>query len=306
MNYLMKKYIKNFINNPVARMNYLSVLGFYRKMSDEEYLKRKFKLCIGPELNLENPQTFNEKLQWLKIYDHNPEYTKMVDKYEVKAYVAKKIGKEYIIPTLGVWDSFDKIDFDTLPEQFVLKCTHDSGGVVICKDKSEFDRKEAKRKLNKCLHRNYYWTGREWPYKDVKPRILAEEYLEDASCDYKIMCFNGEAKCSFVCSERYSGDGLKVTFFDRNWNKMPFERHYPNSSKIMKKPDQYDQMIILAERLSAEIPFVRVDFYESNKKLYFGEMTFYPGSGFEEFTPESADFMMGEWLELPRGGTGLI
>lgn len=301
MNYLMKKYIKNFINNPVARMNYLSVLGFYHKMSDEEYLKRKFKLCIGHELNLENPQTFNEKLQWLKIHDRNPEYTKMVDKYEVKAYVAEKIGKEYIIPTLGLWDSFDKVDFDALPEKFVLKCTHDSGGVVICKDKSEFDRKAAKRKLNKCLHRNYYWGGREWPYKDVKPRILAEEYLDDASCDYKIMCFNGEAKCSFVCSERFSGDGLKVTFFDRNWNKMHFERHYPSSSKVMKKPNQYDQMITLAERLSVEIPFVRVDFYESNKKLYFGEMTFYPGSGLEEFTPESADFMMGEWIELPRG-----
>ncbi len=302
---MMKKYFRKILNIPEIRN--LGKLLFYRiyRKSDEKFLKLKFKLLLGQKLNLENPQTFNEKLQWLKLHDHNPEYAKMVDKYEAKNYVAEKIGEEYIIPTLGVWNKFNEIDFDLLPKRFVLKCTHDSGSVIICDDKSIFNKKVAKRIMDKHLRRNYYWGGREWPYKDIKPRIIAEKYLVDASRDYKIMCFNGKAKCSFVCTERFSEDGLKVTFFDRNWNKMPFERHYPMSSEVIDKPKEYDQMMTLAEKLSAEIPFVRVDFYESNGKLYFGEMTFYPGSGFEEFTPESVDFMMGEWIKLPSGGIGL-
>lgn len=302
----MNKYIGFFLNIPEIKN--LGKVIFYRvyRNSDEKFLKLKFKLLLGHKLNLENPQTFNEKIQWLKLHDHNPEYIRMVDKYEAKKYVAEKIGEEYIIPTFGVWDKFDDIDFNLLPDQFVLKCTHDSGSLIICKNKSIFNKKKARKKMNKCMRRNYYWGGREWPYKNVRPRILAEQYLEGASCDYKIMCFNGKVKCAFVCSERFSEDGLKVTFFDRNWNKMPFERHYPKSNEIIEKPKEYDQMITLAERLAAEIPFVRVDFYESDEKLYFGEMTFYPGSGFEEFTPESADFMMGEWIKLPsRGGIGL-
>lgn len=297
---MIKKYINNFMSDPLLRMGYLNKVGFYNWMSDEKYLKKKFRLAVGQELNLENPRTFNEKLQWLKLYDHNPEYIKMVDKYEVKKYVADKIGAEYIISNLGIWDKFKKIDFEILPNQFVLKCTHDSGGVIICKDKSRFDIKDARRKMNKCLRRNYYWGGREWPYKNVKPRILAEQYLENAVCDYKMLCFNGKVNCSFTCTERFSECGLKVTFFDRDWNRMPFDRHYPSSQKIIEKPKQYEQMIILAEKLAEGIPFVRIDFYETDKRLYFGEMTFYPGSGFEEFIPETADFMLGEWLGIPE------
>ena len=273
-------------------------------LPDYIFLKIKYKYKFNKKLDLNNPQTFNEKLQWLKLYDRNPEYTKMVDKYEAKKYVANIIGEEYIIPTLGVYDKFEDINFATLPNQFVIKCTHNSGGLIICKDKTKLNIKEARKKINKSLKRNYFYTGREWPYKNVKPRIIAEQYMEDKKndelYDYKFMCFNGKVKCSFVCTDRYSEDGLKVTFFDLNWNKMPFERHYPNSNNVIEKPINYELMIKLAETLSKDIPFVRVDFYEINNKPYFGELTFYPGNGMEEFTPEKYDKILGDMLELPK------
>lgn len=275
-----------------------------RYIPDKLFLKILFKRCMDKRLNLANPQTFNEKLQWLKLYDRRQEYTTMVDKYAVKKYIADIIGEKYIIPTLGVWNHFDEINFSKLPKQFVLKCTHDSGGLVICKDKNNLDMKAAKEKLESSLKRNYYWSGREWPYKNVKPRIIAEPYMEDTKVheliDYKFMCFNGEVKCSFTCSERFSKDGLKVTFFDKDWNVMPFERHYPKSANPPTKPINYDKMLQFAEKLSKGIPFVRVDFYEINGKLYFGELTFYPGSGFEEFTPEEWDYKLGSWINLPK------
>ena len=280
-----------------------SHFGMYHDMPDDEYLKRLFRYKMGYELNLDNPKTFNEKLQWLKLYDRKPIYTKMVDKYAVKAYVAEKIGAQYIIPTLGVWEHFDEIDFDKLPDQFVLKCTHDSGGLAICKNKATWDKKVAKTKLEKSLKRNFFYSGREWPYKNVKPRILAEQYMEDDESeeltDYKFMCFNGKVHCSFVCTERFTSGGLKVTFFDREWNKMPFERHYPASVKKITKPANYNKMIELAEVLSTNIPFVRVDFYETKKQIYFGELTFYPGNGLEEFTPLEWDYRLGSWIKLP-------
>lgn len=420
-------------------------------MSDKIYLELLFKERMGYPLDLDNPRTFNEKLQWLKLYDRRPKYTMMVDKYAVKQYVADKIGSEHIIPTLGVWDRFDDIDFDKLPNQFVLKCTHDSGGLVICKDKSKLDMAAARRKITTSLKCNYYLAGREWPYKNVPRKILAEQYMEDESgfelkdykvhcfngvpkvilvcrnrfgkdgimedfystewqhldvkrpaipngqdlqkpeeldemlelsrklskdipfirtdfytikgklyfgeltlypasglkgfepdsydkilgdwtcikihgggvilhkdnmylriacaeepvqsaelLDYKFMCFNGKVRCSFVCSERFSNDGLKVTFFDRDWNVMPFERHYPKSEKPIPKPATYNQMVEFAEKLSVDIPFVRVDFYEINMKVYFGELTFYPGNGTEEFTPEEWDMTLGSWVILPK------
>ena len=296
-----------FIVDPVTRFTILNSRGCYNALSDEKILKKAFKMKIGKELDLSNPISFNEKMQWLKLYDHNPLYSKMVDKYEVKKIIGSMIGEEYIIPTLGVWERFEEINFDNLPRQFVLKCTHDSGGVIICKDKETFDKRNAQRIINKCLKRNYYWSGREWPYKNVKPRIIAEKYMEEQSSknvtselmDYKLMCFGGKVKCSFVCTERYSKDGLKVTFFDRDWKRMPFERHYPQSKEIISKPYNYEKMILLAEKLSKGIPFVRVDFYEVNQKIYFGELTFYPGSGLEEFTPSEWDDILGSWIELP-------
>ena len=210
----------------------MSLKEYIRKIvPDKLYLKYKFYKKMKKQLNLDNPQTFNEKLQWLKLYDRNPEYTRMVDKYEVKKYVAEKIGEEYIIPTLGVWNKFEDIDFEELPNQFVLKCTHDSGGVVICKDKSTFDFNAANKKLTHCLKRNYFWKGREWPYKNIKPRIIAEQYIAEDLVDYKFMCFSGEVKCSFICTNRFSTQGLHVTFFDREWNLLPFASFLVGSSE---------------------------------------------------------------------------
>lgn len=297
-------------------------LGMYNSVPDEEFLKRKYQASLHRELNLDNPQTFNEKIQWLKLHDHRPEYTMMVDKYKVREYIAEKLGEEYLIPLLGVWDDPDEIEFDKLPDQFVLKCNHNSGlGMCICKDKSKLNIKKVKAGLRKGLKEDYYLTGREWPYKNVPRKIIAEKYMvnesenrvsitdaaeqtkssisSDGLLDYKLMCFNGEVRCSFVCSDRFNGKGLKVTFFDNDWNVLPFERHYPKSDMPIAKPKKFEKMVQFAEQLSINIPFVRVDFYEINGDLYFGELTFSPGSGMEEFTPESADYELGSWIKLP-------
>lgn len=285
------------------RFTYLTKLGFYNKLSDEEWIKEKFRRQFHREVDLDNPQTFNEKLQWLKLYDRNPLYTTLVDKYAVREYVAERIGEEFLIPLVGgPWETFDEIDFDILPNQFVLKATHDSGGVVICKDKNHFNVNKARKKINWALRSNYYYRGREWPYKNVKPRIIAEKYIVDKSeedlLDYKLMCFDSKVKTSFVCSERYSKEGLKVTFFDSDWKRMPFERHYPASKVEIKKPDLYEKMVEIAEKLSKDIKFARIDLYEANGKIYFGEITFFPGSGFEEFNPIEWDKIMGDWIDL--------
>ena len=254
------------------------------------------------KINWKDPKSFNEKLQWLKLYDRCDKYVDLVDKLAVKEIVAEIIGNEFIIPTIGVFDKFEDINFDLLPDKFVMKCTHDSGGVVVVKDKCKFNKIDSKKFLEKSLRRNYYNYSREWPYKNVKPRILIEKFIDFNDSqeipDYKFMCFNGTVKCSFVCTDRYSSDGLKVTFFDRNWDVMPFERHYPKSYVKIPKPENYEMMVELAEKLSKGIPFVRVDFYNVNGQIYFGELTFYPGSGFEEFSPEEWDYILGDWINL--------
>ena len=282
------------------------ILRLGKLLPDKLYLSLLYRITIGKSISFSNPKSFNEKLQWLKIYDRRLEYTIYVDKFKVREHIAKTIGKQYLIPLLGVWDNPDEIDFEKLPKQFVLKCNHDSGGLCICRDKSNFNIEEAKKKLRKCLSKNYYYSGRgrEWPYKNVLRKIIAEQFMVDTSessslRDYKFMCFNGKVKCSFVCSDRNTKEGLHVTFFDLDWNVLPFERHYPARKEGLPKPKCYDEMIILAEKLSKGIPFVRVDFYEINGKVYFGELTLYPGSGFEEFTPYSADEWLGKFLQLP-------
>ena len=273
-------------------------------MNDKKFLQKKYFLKFGKKLDLNNPKTFNEKLQWLKLYDRNPEYTKMVDKYAVRSYISKKIGQEYLIPLIGVYNKFEEIKFEELPNQFVLKCTHDSGSTIVCKDKNQFDFDDAKKKINRKMKMNFYYVGREWPYKNVKPKIIIEKYMEDNEQselrDYKLMCFNGKVKCSFVCSERYSESGLKIDIYDLEWKKMEVKRNHPNSSIEIAKPKNYEIMIELAEKLSKGIPFVRVDFYEIEGKLYFGELTFFPGSGLTEFIPEKYDNILGDMLELPR------
>ena len=297
-----KKKIIEYLKNPMRSFVKLGSMGFFNWMSDETYLKIAFRSLMGKKLALQNPQTFNEKLQWLKLYDRKPIYTTMVDKYEAKKYVAGIIGEQYIIPTLGVWDKFEDIDFDRLPKQFVLKCTHDSGGLVICRDKSQFDKQAARKQITQSLKRNFFWSGREWPYKNVKPRIIAEKYMEDLHLhelrDYKFLCFNGNVKCCFVCTDRFTQQGLKVTFYDDQWKIMPFERRYPRSKTPIPKPVTYEEMVKLAETLSKDIPFMRVDFYSIGKDVFFGELTLYPGSGFEEFNPVKWDEGLGAWIKL--------
>lgn len=276
-----------------------------RYISDEKYVSWKYYLNFHKKLNLIEPQTYNEKLQWLKLYDQHEEYTRMVDKYEAKNYVASIIGDEYIIPTIGVYNSFDEIDFDKLPDQFVMKCTHNSGGIFICKDKATFDIDSTRKQMKKWLRKNPYWKNREYPYRNVKPRIIVEKYMVDESGvelkDYKIMCFNGDPRCLFALTGRYKHD-IRLNFYDLHWNKLPFERGYPNTSSPteIQQPKGFSKMIELSKVLSRGIPHVRVDFYDICGKVYFGELTFFPGSGLEVFKPNEWDNILGSWLVLPN------
>jgi len=228
-----------------------------------------------------------------------------VDKIEVKKYVAEKIGEEYIIPTIGVWDNPDDIDFDALPDKFALKCNHNSGiGMVICKDKSRLDIEKVREGLRRGLAQDYYMSGREWPYKDVKRRILAEQFMEDEKTaelrDYKFFCFNGEAKMLFIASDRQkAGEETKFDFFDMDYNLLPFTNGHPNSKVLPEKPECFDKMRELAEKLSEGIPQLRVDFYEVNGRIYFGELTFFHWGGMMPFEPEEWDYKIGEWIKLP-------
>ena len=284
--------------------------SFLKKVSkvlpDKVYISLKYRMRIGKFPNLKNPKTFNEKLQWLKLYNRKPEYTTMVDKYEVKKYVADLIGEEYIIPTLGVWDSFDDIDFDALPDQFVLKCTHDSGGLVICRDKSKLDKEAAKKKIEACLKTNYYWQGREWPYKNVKPRIIAEEYVADPANPgqsslwvYKIMTFGGKPKIiQAIQGDKTSSE--TIDYFDTAWNLLEIRQNFPNSEQPLEKPQSLDRMLSLAEHMSGEQPFLRVDFYEVNGSPIFSEFTFFSDSGMAAFHPEEWDKKLGDMIKLHR------
>lgn len=285
--------------------NALNIREKIKKMiPDAFYLKLKYKKELKIPLNLMRPETFNEKLQWLKLYDRKPEYTTMVDKYAVKKYVADIIGEEYIIPTLGVWNQFDDIDFDKLPNQFVLKCTHDSGGLIICKDKSKIDMRVAKIKLESSLKRNYYWAGREWPYKNVKPRIIAEEYLSmfevgDELIEYKFFCFNGEPRLVLICKGNPHGSGRTNDFYDMNFKHLPVEVTYPNAKERCIKPKEFNEMQDIARKLSSGIPHLRVDLYVANGKIYFGETTFFHDAGFCKFNPPEWDKYLGDMLDLP-------
>ena len=295
--------ILKLIKNPAKIVHIFDKLGVSRAIPDRAYLRLKYRAAFGKKLNLKDPKTYNEKLQWLKLYDRKPEYIAMVDKYEVKKYVAEIIGEEYIIPTLGVWDRVEDIDFDSLPNQFVLKCTHDSGGLVICKDKKTLDRRCAKKKINSCLKRNFYHLNREWVYKDVVPQIIAEQYMEDSQTkelrDYKFFCFNGEPKALFVATDRQTpGEEVKFDFFDMDYNHINVKNGHENAKTLPEKPRQFDLMKELAKKLSTDIPHVRVDFYEVDGKVYFGEMTFFHFSGMVPFDPEDWDYTFGSWIEL--------
>ena len=245
-------------------------------LPDKLFLKMKFRYHIGKKLDLKNPRTFNEKLQWLKLYDRRPEYTKFVDKYAVRDYIKDIIGEEYLIPLIGVYNDVDDINWSQLPNQFVLKCTHGSSSNIICVDKTILNIDEAKYKLKKWMKKNWFWYGREWPYKNVKPKIVCEKYLIDESGkdlkDYKLFCFNGKVKCIFVCTNRNSLSGLKIDIYDADWNIMPVGRpNHPGTGVKIPKPKNFVKMVKYAEELSRNIVFLRVDFYEINGHLYFGD-----------------------------------
>lgn len=284
-----------------AVFNNLVHIGVLNCLPDKLFLQIAYRLHIGKKLNLDNPKTFNEKLQWLKLNDRNSEYSKMVDKYLVKEYVENVLGEEVIIPTLGVWESADQIEFEKLPEKFVLKCNHDSGGIVICKNKSELDRTATIEKLSKCLKKNGYWYGREWPYKNVKPCIIAEEYIVDSDTDlkdYKFFCFNGRIRCFKVDFNRYTNH--RANYYDSECTLLPFGEVVcpPDYNHKIVLPDNINEMMAMAEKLAIGIPFVRVDFYNVDGRIFFGEMTFYPASGFGRFIPGEWDEKIGSWLQI--------
>lgn len=297
--------LEEYIKNPFRLYWKLEKYMSFDWMSDEAFIRMKYHAAMGKKLNLKNPRTFQEKLQWLKLYDRNPLYTTLVDKQAVKEYVAVKIGDAYVIPTLGVWDSFDDIDFDVLPNQFVLKCTHDSGGLVIVTDKAEFDREAAKEKIETSLATDFYKVGREWPYKNVPHRIIAEQYMIDDDLgelkDYKFYCFNGEPKYLFIASDRNKGgQEVKFDYFDINFNRLQLKNAaHPNSTYDIKQPETFHEMIKIAAELSSGIPQVRIDLYEVNGHVYFGEYTFFSGGGWKPFDPEEYAYIWGEQIILP-------
>lgn len=275
--------------------------SIFRVFRDETYLKLYYRFFIGRKLDLEHPKGYNEKLQWLKLHDRNPKYIQLVDKYQAKQIAAEMIGAQYITPVIaGPWKSVEEIESEKLPNKFVLKTSHDSGGVVICEDKQTFDWKKAKKKLKKALRYNYYYVGREWPYKNIDPCIFAEQYLESEDAgglvDYKFMCFDGIPKLMFTVTERTSG--IKVDFFDMDFNHLPIVRHYPNSVNQIKKPEHFELMKELARKLAKDFPHVRIDFYEIDGRIFFGEWTFYPGNGLEEFASYEEDLKIGEMITV--------
>ena len=271
-----------------------------RCLSDESFLKIKYRAKMGKELNLNPPVTYNEKLQWIKLYDHNPLYTQLVDKYSVRDYVKSVVGEQYLNQLYGVFDSVEEIDFDKLPNQFVLKCTHDSGNVIVCMDKSSLNVEKAKKKLNTSLRRNYFWDGREWPYKNVKPRIIAEKFLVDESGyelkDYKFYAFNGTPAVCFLISDR--GHETKCDPLDMEFKRMPFNQGYPCSEKEWEKPANYDEMKEVVSKLSMGIPEVRVDLYNVGGQIIFGEMTFFDAGGMAPFYPDEWDKTFGDMIDL--------
>ena len=301
----MENKLYKAIKNPYWAFGVILRRTFGKWMNDYSFIKWEYFSGMGRFPDLDNPTTYNEKLQWLKLHDIHPEYTQLVDKYESKEIVRKLIGDEYIIPTLAVYDSFDEIDFDKLPSQFVLKTTHDSGGVFVCPDKTKLDRKAARRKLEKSLKHNFFYEHREYPYKDVKPRIIAEKYMVDESetelKDYKFFCFDGRCKMLFIATDRNTGD-VKFDFYDPDFNHLPFVQGHPWAKKKIKKPEGFEKMVALAEKLGKGFRHVRVDLYDINGKIYFGELTFFHFSGNVPFESEEWDYIIGEWLKLPEKG----
>lgn len=304
--------VKQFFRETVEKFKFLKPLYTkasalktkqWSKMTDIEFFTKRYLENTGETPDFENPKTFNEKILWLQMNDHNPIYTTLSDKYLVKDWVAERIGEEHIVKTLGVWDKVEDIPFHELPDECVLKCNHDCGSIYIKKPGIPFDEKLIKSKFSNALKHNYYEVGRVWGYKNIVPKVFCEEYIASMDGefprDYKIFCFNGEPKFAFVASDR--GKNTKFDFFDLDWNKLPVKQHYPNSNYDIPKPKQWDKMLEIARKLSAGIPHVRVDLYiNSDDVILFGEMTFCHFSGKEPFEPKEYNEIFGEYFDLPK------
>lgn len=301
--------IKNYLGRPHGWFFFLASRGWFDNMPDEKYLRRVYRYTMGCEPDFEHPKNFNEKLNWMKLHDRNPLYTKLVDKYAVKSYVAERIGQEHVIPLVGgPWASPEEIDFDALPDQFVLKCTHDSGSIVVCRDKQSFDREAAKTKMAAKLRQNFFLKNREWAYKDVPRRIIAEKYIPTLgnpdSLEYKLTCFDGQVKIITVCRgvPHASFDARTNDNYDRDGNHLPWYAFYKNAAVEPGLPPQIGQIVEYAEKLTAGIPQVRCDFYLIDGQVYFGEFTFYTWSGLVVFEPPEWNGIMGSWIHLPCDG----
>lgn len=297
----MKLSVGSFFNRMARAVIKVDSLGL--KVPDKLYLSCHYYYWVGEKLRWSHPQKFNEKLQWLKLYNRNPLYTTLVDKVEVKKYVSKIIGDKYVIPTLATFDKVEEIEWAKLPNQFVIKCNHDSFSYVICRDKQKLDISSATKRLGNALKKDHYRMAREWPYKNVKRKILVEKYIEDPSGDlkdYKFFCFNGKVKAMFVATDRQNDEvETRFDFFDENYNHFPMISEHPNAEVVPKKPDNFDLMKNLAEKLSKDIPFVRVDFYDTQGKVLFGEFTMFHHGGTATFTPEKFEYIFGDWIKLP-------
>ena len=299
---IIKKISERFKQSPLWFMGYfLRKFSVSRRIPDDVYIKLEYLFETGRVLKLAPPTSYNEKLQWLKLHDIHPEYTEFVDKYSAKEYVAKVVGDKYIIPTLGVWDTFEEIDFIKLPNRFVLKTTNDSGGVFIVNDKNTMDINRAKEVIKRSFNRNYFYVHREYPYKNVCPRIIAEQFMVDESGselkDYKIFCFDGVPKLIQVDYDRFTKH--KRNLYDIEWKRLPFTLKFPTDwNREIPKPEGLKEMLDVASKLSKGMKHVRVDLYHINGKVYFGELTFFHGSGHEKFSPREWDYKLGEWLKI--------
>ncbi|MFI3281389.1 MAG: ATP-grasp fold amidoligase family protein [Rikenellaceae bacterium] len=299
-----------YINRPKVLM--VSMLKrFKHVIPDKAFVRAEYRLKMGRWPDLKNPTLLSEKIQWLKLFDHNTQYVPLVDKVEAKKHVSKIIGEEHIIPTIGVWRKAREIDFDALPEQFVLKCNHRGGGVVfICRDKATFNFKRAKRKLRRQLRKSMYSSTKEWPYKNVRRRIICEQYMVDESgCelkDYKFYCFNGEPKFCQLVSNRYAESETCKDIYDAEWRLQEFSGPFNagdtpvNRAEPLPRPENYSQMLEIAAKLSKGMPFARIDLYNINGVIYFGEITLYPASGMRQFYPLEWNKRIGDWVTLPK------
>lgn len=286
-------------HEPIFKRSILFLAGL---VPDKLYVKMIFRGKLGYKLNLRNPQTFNERLNWIKLYNRNSLYTSMADKYAVKKIVAEKIGEQYVVKNLGSWNCFDDVDFDSLPSQFVLKCTHDSSGAIICRDKSKFDKTAAKKKVDFVMKMNYFYACREWPYKNIPHRIIADELLDDGSGhelnDYKFWCFNGEPKYMY-CTVKTKRDDIYENFYDMDFKPVYIDHGWPRRTPEFEMPAAFDEMKQLASKLSKGIPFVRIDFFYVNDKIYFGEYTFFDWAGLQPFGSYGQDLELGQLIDLP-------